>query len=390
MWHLGAAMSAASRPLVIAGGGLAGSLAALAMASRRPDVPLLLIESASGFGGNHVWSYFDSDIEPEHQTTLEQLSPRRWADHDVRFPSRERRIGIGYNSVRSPDLDRLVRDRLRPGQYRLNCGIAEIAPSYVILDDGQRIDALGVIDARGPLAMPKLQLGWQKFVGRIYRFDQPHRQVRPMIMDATVDQRDGYRFIYTLPFSDKELLIEDTYYSTSPLLDCDEISVELETIALAAGDGACALHEETGVLPVLLGGSVDELWGGAAIPKLGLRGGFFHPTTGYSLPDAVRNAALLASLSEFSTTTLYERFRHEAERLWSKRKFFQLLNRMLFHAAEPAERYKVLEHFYRLPEPVIARFYAARLTALDKLRILSGRPPVPLRRAIGAMRRSAA
>jgi lycopene beta-cyclase len=60
---------------------------------------------------------------------------------------------------------------------------------------------------------------------------------------------------------------------------------------------------------------------------------------------------------------------------------------MLFHAAPPRQRYRVLEHFYRLPEPVIARFYAGRTTGLDKLRILSGRPPVKMKAALAAMRR---
>jgi lycopene beta-cyclase len=59
---------------------------------------------------------------------------------------------------------------------------------------------------------------------------------------------------------------------------------------------------------------------------------------------------------------------------------------MLFRAAEPPERYRVLQHFYRLPEALIGRFYAGQLTALDKLRILSGRPPVPLRKALSVMR----
>ena len=53
----------------------------------------------------------------------------------------------------------------------------------------------------------------------------------------------------------------------------------------------------------------------------------------------------------------------------------------LFGAAEPEKRFRVLEHFYRLPEPLIARFYADRLGVFDRLRILSGRPPVPLLRA---------
>jgi lycopene beta-cyclase len=59
---------------------------------------------------------------------------------------------------------------------------------------------------------------------------------------------------------------------------------------------------------------------------------------------------------------------------------------MLFRAADPPHRYRVLEHFYRLPEPVIARFYAGRSTMLDKMRILSGRPPVPIGRALSALR----
>jgi lycopene beta-cyclase len=59
---------------------------------------------------------------------------------------------------------------------------------------------------------------------------------------------------------------------------------------------------------------------------------------------------------------------------------------MLFRAAAPEERYRVLQHFYRLPDALIGRFYAGELTAMDKLRILSGRPPVPVDKALSAMR----
>lgn len=70
--------------------------------------------------------------------------------------------------------------------------------------------------------------------------------------------------------------------------------------------------------------------------------------------------------------------------LWRDRGFNRWLNRILF-AAEPPERYRVLEHFCRLDPAVIARFYAGRSALADKLRILSGRPPVPLGRAIAAI-----
>ena len=121
-----------------------------------------------------------------------------------------------------------------------------------------------------------------------------------------------------------------------------------------------------------------------------MRGGFFHPTTGYSLPDAVANAALLAEQRDFSAAALHALLRGRAEKLWRDRSFFRLLNRMLFRAAEPNEAYRVLEHFYPLPPALNARFYSGQLTGLDKLRVLSGRPPVPIGRALSALRPRAA
>jgi len=58
---------------------------------------------------------------------------------------------------------------------------------------------------------------------------------------------------------------------------------------------------------------------------------------------------------------------------------------MLYLAAEPQRRYRVLERFYTLREPLITRFYAGRLTAFDGFRILAGVPPVPVGAAIKAL-----
>ena len=155
--------------LVIAGGGLSGCLAALALAERRPDLSFLLIERDEGFGGNHVWSFFDSDVAEEDRWLVELLPVRRWPDHEVHFPRRSRQIGIGYNSIKSAGLDRLMRARLRSDQYRLGRGIVELGTNHVLLEGGERIEAHGVIDARGPGRAECLDLAWQKFVVRIYR-----------------------------------------------------------------------------------------------------------------------------------------------------------------------------------------------------------------------------
>jgi lycopene beta-cyclase len=306
----------------------------------------------------------------------------------VHFPNRRRHIALGYNSVRSSGLDRLMRERLAPERFRLGRAVMEIGTGHVLLEGGERIEADGVIDARGPAPTPGLELAWQKFVGRTVRFAKPHGETLPVIMDATVDQSDGYRFVYTLPFDEREMMVEDTYYSSSPALNVAGIGRLLDDYVAAKGWAVEEIiEEETGVLPVLVEGEIEALWPATDPPvaRLGLRGGFFHPTTGYSLPDAVRNAALLVTQTDLGTAALHAFYRARAAQLWSERNFFQLLNRMLFRAAEPPERYRVLEHFYRLPPATIARFYGARLSTLDKLRVVTGRPPVPFGRAIRAL-----
>ena len=62
-----------------------------------------------------------------------------------------------------------------------------------------------------------------------------------------------------------------------------------------------------------------------------------------------------------------------------------MLTRMLFGAGEPQHRFRMLERFYRLPEPLIERFYAGRSSKADMLRILAGKPPVPLGGAITSL-----
>lgn len=376
----------ANEPLIIVGGGLAGSLAALAIAEQRPAAPLLLLEAGNCFGGNHVWSYFDGDLAGDERTLVEALNPVRWPSHSVRFPGRERSLGFGYNSVRSEALDALVRERLAPTQRRLQSDVTMLTPHSVTLSDGTNLPATGVIDARGPQGpVPGLDLAWQKFVGVEYAAPG-HGLTAPIIMDATVDQAEGYRFVYSLPFTPDRLLIEDTYYTNGAELDSAALGKRISAYVAAQGWRGAPLRQEVGILPILLGGDPQRFWPPAEpVARLGLKGGFFHPTTGYSLPHAAANAVAIARLPDLSGVAIARWTRGRFLEHWQQGGFYRLLNRMLFQAARPVERVKVFQHFYRLDEALIARFYAGRLTALDKLRILTGKPPVPVFKALGVM-----
>ncbi len=373
-------------PLVIVGGGLAGALAAVRLAELHPDLPLLLVESGDAIGGNHTWSFFDSDVPDGLQDLVAALGPVRWPRHRVHFPGRTRELAMAYNSVAAPALDALVRERLA-GRLRLGTKVTRIASDGIELAGGERIGARGVIDARGPQgAMPGLELGWQKFVGIEFAAASPEPDCAT-VMDACLPQLDGYRFVYVLPFGPDRVLVEDTYYSNDAELDREAVSGRVRALAAERGLLGSELRQEAGVLPILIGGDPDRFWpADDPVARLGLAGGFFHATTGYSFGLALRLADELARLpGEFGSAELARWTRARFLRHWRETWYFRLLNRMLFHAAKPGERWRVFAHFYRLPAERIARFYAGELTPIDRMRILSGRPPVGIGAALKAL-----
>ena len=374
--------------VVIAGGGLSGCLVALALQARHPSLDVRLVEQGERLGGNHLWSFFEQDLDPAGLALVAPLISHGWDGYEVRFPTRSRELGSAYRSVRSDQLDHHVRAMLPPNAILTGAHIVELGPRHVETRDGTRFEARSAIDARGAGELGHLDLGWQKFVGQEFTVAGGHGRSRPVIMDANIPQFDGYRFVYTLPFTSDTILVEDTYYADDPVLDHALLAGRIADYADRHGwHRRTVVRQEAGVLPVALGGNFDGYWRstGQGVPKVGVRAGLFHPTTSYSLPDAVRIALLIADRRDFSATTLHDALYGEARQRWRERRFYRLLDRMMFRAAEPDARFRIMARFYGLDATLIERFYAARSTGWDKARILMGRPPVSIWRALGQL-----
>ena len=356
------------------------------MAARHPHLRLAVVEQDQ-IGGNHVWSHFAADVDDADAWLVEPLVTYRWDAYDVAFPGFARELCASYRSITSERLAEVMAARLPPGSI-IRGRVAEARPDRVRLHDGRAISTGAVLDARGPGDLSLLRLGYQKFLGQVLHTAAPHGVRRPMVMDATVEQRDGYRFVYLLPFGPQEIFVEDTYYSDSAQLDVADLRNRIAAYAAAKGwQVERTSRTESGVLPVVVGGSFRRYWAstGTELAKAGMRAGLFHPTTGYSLPDAIRLAALVAAAPDLSHAALLRLTSEHAARTWRQRGFYRMLDTMLFGAAEPSERYRVLQRFYRLDPALVQRFYAAASTRSDQLRILAGRPPVPVARAVRAI-----
>jgi lycopene beta-cyclase len=376
---------------ILVGGGLANVLIALKLRAERPGTHVLVLEQGPSLGANHTWSFHDTDLTPEQLAWVEPLVIASWPRQEVRFPTGRRVLETGYKSISSERLHDVAMEILGPS-VRLNCAVSDVGRETVTLADGTVMRVPLVIDGRGALQQQPLALGYQKFVGVEIETATPHGLAHPIIMDATVPQTDGYRFVYSLPFSATRMLIEDTYYSDTPDLDPQQLGAGVEAYAVAQGwNAAKIVRREAGVLPITLAGDIDQHWRtmGQEIPRSGLRAWLFHATTGYSFPNAVRLAEEIAHAPNLSSEAIAKLVEARSRETWKTQAIFRLLNRSMFLAADPAGRVRILDRFYsRLPTASIERFYAGSLRKTDivmLMAIMARKPPVNIGRAIACL-----
>jgi len=363
---------------LLVGGGLGNALIALALFEARPGLRVGLVEQRRSLGGNHVWCFHAGDVDDAARPFVSRLVGCRWPRYEVRFPELARTLEEPYAAVRSERLNQVVQEAFigRTGsRLFLAARAVRVTDRCVTLETGQELHAGTVIESRGPEALNAgSRVGYQKFLGLELKLRRPAPIAHPLLMDALVPQRDGFRFMYALPFAPDHVLLEDTYFSDSPELDRDRLESEILRYAAQNGfDVDYVVREETGVLP--LPTRLPKLDNPAPDGPLvaGYQGAWFHPVTGYSFPVAARLASAIAqaepaALREHVWPVLVREQR-------SQLRFCLLLNQLFFGAFAPGERRNVIERFYRLPPEAVRRFYAMTLTHADRARILCGRPP---------------
>lgn len=381
---------AASFDLVLLGGGLSNCLTALAVLERAPDTSIALVERGNQLGGNHTWCWHSMDAPGGAEAWLAPLRVHRWSGYDLHFPDRTQHIEGDYALTHSARLhERVTEAMANSARSRCFLGVKGSCrdDGSVALSDGRVLHGRYVLAATGPVPVPSTRAGFQKFVGVEFDLEQPHGLRQPMLMDATVPQRDGFRFMYVLPLGPRRMLVEDTVFSPQATLDVAAGQAEVAAYATRFGPVAQTLRVEHGVLPMPFRDDAVTVPDTGPIDA-GYAGGYFHPGTGYSMPVAIRFALVVAGAWASDPTGLRARLRALAEAHNPQAAYARVLNGMLFRCFAPEDMWNVFSRFYRLPESTIHRFYALELTRTDRARLLLGLPPrgFSLRRGWRALR----
>ncbi|HEX8262573.1 MAG TPA: lycopene cyclase family protein [Allosphingosinicella sp.] len=352
--------------LLIAGGGVAGCFAALAMARLRPEAPMVLVGEEVRFGGGSGMLVLDAGLSDEERTLLGPVIARSWDACYVALPSRSRKLKLASHLVTTEAIHKAVADAL-PDRCARSAKVVAIRDDSLLLPGGETLAGTGAVDARGWAHQTTLEIAWRHRTARTCRFAEPHRVDLPVLADMTLET-GGCGHFTCVPLDENTLRIERIDYSRSPEGGGDGTARIEEYVGRRGWHDGEPRKAESSSRPIALGGDFAAYWriGGARVAKLGARGGFAHPFTGSALPDALRTGLVLARQSDLGGSALHDLFESEAAALWKRREFHRGVNRLLLDKGRDA-----LAALYDLDAPLLERFFAEDAGLFHRRKILA-------------------
>jgi lycopene beta-cyclase len=299
-------------PVSVIGAGCAG----LSLAARAADLPghkLSLIVSKPDDADDHIWGFWA--MEWLESATL--AARKQWAHWEIISNDQH----VVHHSARHPYCAIHRRRWLQDCQDKAEANGVEFRHDLFTQSAAEKTKAGQVLDSRPPPVPNGVML--QHFVGwEVRAAADTFDPTKAILMDFRCDQTRGMHFIYCLPFSDQEALIESTLFS--PELAPGDFYDAAITGYLKS---ICQLSEfeisrrESGVIPLGVLGQHDPKLvgiganGGAIRPSSGYAFSFIHKQIDYAVSHAVAGRPLAVGVP------------HSAFELWMDRIFLAVLRR---------------------------------------------------------------
>jgi lycopene beta-cyclase len=292
--------------VAICGAGASGLAVALNLHKSTANTYIHLIDPDFKKTPEKTWCFWDSNVSPGPQyirKSWNKLSVQTETQvFTETFPD-PAYFCIQSSSFRSETLTLLGTDK------RFNLigkTVSKIDPTGCVhLEDTTEINSDVVVDARFTSVddinfHPDSNTLWQHFKGWTIQtdkaiFDPDHA----ILMDFRVPQHDGFAFVYLLPFSTHEALVELTYFNKNipPKDHYDPILANylLTNWGLSSQDESSEttsyqiLSTEFGIIPMSdlpIEGQLSSTY-----IKTGIIGGLAKPSTGYAFSRSQRHAA---------------------------------------------------------------------------------------------------
>jgi lycopene beta-cyclase len=368
--------------VAIVGGGCAGLATAVHLAALPGERSVLVLEGRSG-EDPRSWCSWDDGTDP-----LPEARSASWDRWDVRT---DRGTSVGtdpghpYVLVRASDRRAAAEHRLtslRAGNVSLVdgtpvSGITGDAGAHVLHTRDRAVRAGTVLDARGPRCPDRVPDGrvllHQRFVGQWIVTARPvFDPAVATLMDFTGQRTGGpVRFVYVLPVSPTEALVESTVFTPDPADPLDHRAEIVDYVRRRwdlGPDEYDTVDEESGCIPMTdippahLTGQQDARWHPEGTRRIETVVGTTRPSSGYGFARSNRHSVRIAQ--HLAAGDAVPELRDRPRTRFLDAVFLRFLRDHPDHAAESFRR------LMALPGPLVVRFLSERSTLADDVSIV--------------------
>jgi lycopene beta-cyclase len=375
-----------SGDIAILGGGLAGLSLALQLLDHGVTRPITILEPREHYTDDRTWCFWATDDHP-----FAEAVTQRWPAWRVTTPEQGavtcRSARYPYCRLPSGAVYDLAERRLAAApNVTLRRGVRvkdvwrEAGGRLAIITDAGVHGADLAFDGRPPAPGSWPLQGhpflWQDFLG--WRVEARPGTFDPEtvdLMDFHEGAPDGVRFLYVLPLSDQEAMLETTAFTQAPPGQPRHARVLEAALAARCGRFAAVTAREQGRIPMT--SAPPPVQAHDNLIPIGTRAGAPRPSTGYAFLAIQRHSrALAARVAAGRPSALPVR---SGLTRWLDQVF---LTRVL----EAPEAAPGLFHrmFEQTPPDRIVRFLSERGGVIDHLAVMASLPTLPfLRTALG-------
>ncbi|WP_161602085.1 lycopene cyclase family protein [Tautonia marina] len=371
------------------GSGCAGLSLAWHLRSLGDRGSMALVDRRAGYANDRTWCYWD--VEPTPFDDLATHAWSRWAVVDERGTWRESHsTRYRYRRLRSIDVYRRIFHHLADDDdveiwFGTPIRSTTLDAEAVSIETGRgTLRGRRAFDSARPpaalaLAAPKGEAVMvQHFLGQTIRAEHAvFDPACPILMDFRVDQSHGPHFVYVLPLTDRDALVENTYLFPSP------VSAARHRKELASYLNRCfdvdryeVIEEESGHIPMTTHRPVDAS-GGRIVP-IGLAGAAARPSSGYAFVRIQRQCRRIAEQIVSRAATDARLDPPIAPRKYA---FFDVVFLRALRDRPSQAPQLFARMFDRVDADALVRFLSDQSSLADDLRLIAALPKLPFLRA---------
>ncbi|QBA63111.1 lycopene cyclase family protein [Muriicola soli] len=365
---------------IIIGAGAAGLMLAdgLGKDPAFRNKSILLLDKDDKSRNDRTWCIWEKGIGP-----FDQLIHKEWKQIYFGGKKFKKSLNIApysYKMIRGVDFYSHFKDRL--GSYSNISFVQATVSDINEHSDGKVVIKTSVGDystvqvfnswfsygnIRSNAKYPVLQ---QHFIGWFVKSEEPvFTPGQATFMDFSIEQKGNTRFMYVLPFSEKEALVEYTLFS-SQLLEDKEYEEAIQDYMLSEFN--CSdyriLEKEKGSIPMTCYDFSQH--NSKSVFHIGTAGGWSKPSTGYTFNNTSKKTEEL--IAYLKTGNSLEKF-HKKDRFWY---YDLLLLNILYRDNELGHR--IFESLFKHRKPqLIFKFLDEETKWYEDIYIMMAPNPIP-------------